>query len=172
MAKWASRDRTDRGHASRSTSPGDASSVTGTALSLRTEKILLTLAVQVQQLNDRLTRLEERFEVSLSDTQPHLDEHDLLDLRMHSARLGAELSRVTIELRAEINDLATGLNATTPTGESDETSDAAVLDLRDTPSQAPPRPYRSSGWRPARANAARTSRASATEPGSDDQRSG
>jgi len=50
--------------------------------------------------------LEERFEASLRDSMAQPDQQDLLELRLNSARLAAELSRVTIELRAEINELA------------------------------------------------------------------
>jgi hypothetical protein len=129
-------------------------------LSLRDEKILLTLVVQTQQINDRLTRLEDRFESSIRDAIEQPDHQDLLELRMHSARLAAELSRVTIELRAEINELAAGLAGATGADEiapeavtdrlggepQDET--AATIDLRDEPT--PVHPSRTSGWRPAR----------------------
>jgi hypothetical protein len=124
----------------------------GSALSLRDEKILLTLVVQTQQLNDRLTRLEDRFEASVRDALSQPDQRDLLELRLHSARLAAELSRVTVELRAEINELAKGATDTSPplnglpvTAEADE-----ILDLRD-PAASPRAPTRrASGWRPAR----------------------
>jgi hypothetical protein len=124
------------------------------ALSLRDEKILLTLVVQTQQINDRLTRLEDRFERSVRDAFDQPDQQDLLELRMHSARLAAELSRVTIELRAEINELAAGLAGATgaddiaPAEFTDRLAadhgDEPLIDLRE------PRQGRSSGWRPAR----------------------
>ena len=61
---------------------------------------------QTQQLNDRLSRLEERFEASVKVSLSQADSNDLIELRLHSARLAAELSRVTVELRAEIDELA------------------------------------------------------------------
>ncbi len=61
---------------------------------------------QTQHLNDRLSRLEERFEANLKASLSQADSNDLIELRLHSARLAAELSRVTVELRAEIDDLA------------------------------------------------------------------
>ena len=61
---------------------------------------------QTQQLNDRLSRLEERFEASVKASLSQADSNDLIELRLHSARLAAELSRVTVELRSEIDDLA------------------------------------------------------------------
>jgi hypothetical protein len=131
------------------------------SLSLRDEKILLTLVVQTQQLNDRLTRLEDRFEASIRDAIAQPDQQDLLDLRLHSARLAAELSRVTIELRAEINDLAAGLAGATGADDiapadvtdrlgpdTDEVDADPLIDLRE-PHVARQR-GRSSGWRPAR----------------------
>jgi hypothetical protein len=127
-------------------------------LSLRDEKILLTLVVQTQQINDRLTRLEDRFEASIRDAIDQPDQQDLLELRLHSARLAAELSRVTIELRAEINEIAaasagaTGADDIMPTHvaqqaahEPDEVS--PTIDLREAPDRS--RSVRTSGWRPA-----------------------
>jgi hypothetical protein len=61
---------------------------------------------QTQQLNDRLSRLEARFEVSVRASLSQADSNDLIELRLHSARLAAELSRVTVELRAEIDEIS------------------------------------------------------------------
>ena len=71
-----------------------------------TEDLVFGLLRQTQQLNDRLSRLEERFEANLKASLSQADSNDLIELRLHSARLAAELSRVTVELRAEIDDLA------------------------------------------------------------------
>jgi hypothetical protein len=130
------------------------------SLSLRDERILLTLVVQTQQLNDRLTRLEDRVEANIRDAVSQPDQEDLLELRLHSARLAAELSRVTIELRAEINDLAAGLAGTSdaddiaPPDVTDRlTPDPdELIDLRDDAAESTQRPSssRASGWRPAR----------------------
>lgn len=130
-------------------------------LSLRDEKILLTLVVQTQQLNDRLTRLEDRFDAVQREAHAQPDQQDLLELRMHSARLAAELSRVTVELRAEINELAegiggaTGADAIAPPTLTDRhaheagADDEPLIDLRDSRA-ARPKVHRSSGWRPSR----------------------
>ncbi len=76
---------------------------------MRAERALIALAVHAQQLDNRMERLEHR--VDESDTKsmeaPSID--DLLDVRVHSARVAAELSRVTVELRAEIDSLTAGL---------------------------------------------------------------
>jgi hypothetical protein len=71
-----------------------------------TEDLVFGLLRQTQQLNDRLSRLEERFEANLKASLSQADSNDLIELRLHSARLAAELSRVTVELRSEIDDLA------------------------------------------------------------------
>jgi hypothetical protein len=161
---WKRATRGDRGRANAErghlvTPPRPA------GLSLRDEKILLTLVVQTQQINDRLTRLEDRVDASIRDAMEQPDQQDLLELRMHSARLAAELSRVTVELRAEINELAAGLSGATgaddilrPGHGDDEPYDRApadpddaepVIDLRDETGRAST--PRTSGWRPARA---------------------
>jgi hypothetical protein len=122
----------------------DVSATRPSALTLRDERILLTLAVQTQQLNDRLTRLEDRVEAGMRDAASQPDQQDLLELRLHSARLAAELSRVTVELRAEINDLRDDA----PT--SSRADDTELIDLRETEQTLRPHVARGSGWRPSR----------------------
>ena len=73
---------------------------------MNTEDLVFGLLRQTQQLNDRLSRLEERFEASVKASLSQADSNDLIELRLHSARLAAELSRVTVELRAEIDEMA------------------------------------------------------------------
>jgi hypothetical protein len=120
------------------------------ALTLRDERILLTLAVQTQQLNDRLTRLEDRVEAGMRDAASQPDQQDLLELRLHSARLAAELSRVTVELRAEINDLRDDAPASVRVADSEPTEGDELIDLREDEAPARPHVARGSGWRPAR----------------------
>ena len=81
-------------------------SVAPTPTHTNAEDLVFGLLRQTQQLNDRLSRLEERFESNLKASLSQADSNDLIELRLHSARLAAELSRVTVELRAEIDDLA------------------------------------------------------------------
>ena len=127
------------------------------------------LAMQTQQINDRLTRLEDRFEMNLRESMSQPDQQDLLELRLHSARLAAELSRVTIELRAEINELAasrgevidlTVIDDLHPPDEIDTAGhpsagspphrrlDDFVAQARDTTPR--PRAPRTTGWKPVR----------------------
>lgn len=126
------------------------------------------LAMQARQLDDRLTRLEDRFEASRREAISQPDHQDLLELRLHSARLAAELQRVALELRSEINQLASArgevidLTALEPP-ELDDLDDAAgsgdgpphrrvddPVDAAPAASPSRPRPRRTSGWRPAR----------------------
>lgn len=71
----------------------------------RTERALVALAVHAQQLDGRLERLERRLDEA---AEAHLDlpsHNDVLDVRIHSAKVAAELARVTVELRGEIEEV-------------------------------------------------------------------
>ncbi len=61
----------------------------------------MAIATHAEQLDGRILRLERRIEEAAVDTPTH---EDLLEVRIHSAKVAAELARVTIELRAEIED--------------------------------------------------------------------
>src|SRR5256885_7868862 len=72
----------------------------------RMERALVALAVYAQQLDDRLERIERRIDdaaEAMADGPTHAD---VLEVRVHSARVAAELARVTVELRAEIERAA------------------------------------------------------------------
>lgn len=80
---------------------------------VRTERALVALAVHAQQLDDRLARMESRLD-ELADADVTLDaptHDDLLEVRLHSARVSAELARVAVELQARIDDLAVQMPA-------------------------------------------------------------
>ena len=70
-------------------------------LAPRVERALVAIATHAEQLDTRILRLERRFDDAQVDTPT---QEDLLEIRMHSAKVAAELARVTIELRAEIED--------------------------------------------------------------------
>jgi hypothetical protein len=97
VALWRRHDRKG-GRAAAATTPVPTAPAT--------EDLLFGVIRQTQQLNERLTRLEERVEASLKAALSQADSNDVIELRLHSARLAAELSRVTVELRAEIDELA------------------------------------------------------------------
>ena len=75
-------------------------------LAPRVERVLVTLAVHAAQLDGRLERLERRLDDTVEAALDGPSHHDLLAVRLHSARLAAELARVTVELRGEIDRLA------------------------------------------------------------------
>ena len=80
---------------------------------VRTERALVALAIHSQQLDERLSRMEQRLDVLASDERdlelPTQD--DLLEVRLHSARVSAELTQVAVELQARIDDLAVQMPA-------------------------------------------------------------
>jgi len=67
----------------------------------RVERALVAIASHAEQLDGRILRLERRLEDATLLAPTH---EDLLEVRVHSARVAAELARVTVELRAEIED--------------------------------------------------------------------
>ena len=76
---------------------------------VRMERAVVALAVHAQQLDDRLARMEAKLtELAEVDvTVPTND--DLLEVRLHSARVAAELSRAVVELQGRIDDVAVQL---------------------------------------------------------------
>lgn len=73
----------------------------------------MVLAVHSQQLDDRLARMEQRLDDMLhADVGLEIPTHDdLLEVRLHSARVSAEVARVAVELQARIDDLAVQMPA-------------------------------------------------------------
>lgn len=68
----------------------------------------MALAIHAHQLDDRLARVELRLD-ELGSADLGLENpthHDVLEVRLHSARVAAELARVAVELQARIDDLA------------------------------------------------------------------
>ena len=121
-----------------------------------TDDLLFGLIRQTQQLNERLSRLEERFEASLKASLSQADSNDVIELRLHSARLAAELSRVTVELRSEIDELARS-RTHDRSQRSIERLAELTPDLARSPSSPPPpdvidlrerRARQTTGWQP------------------------
>lgn len=77
----------------------------------KVERALVALAVHAQQLDDRLDRLERRLDASIEESVDAPTHDDVLEVRLHSAKVAAELARVTVELRAEIEHSVTHLQA-------------------------------------------------------------
>ena len=79
-----------------------------------------------------------------------LDEDSLMETRLHVARLSAELSRLTVELRGKIVELSnqTGVVFDDDTSSPELAGDESFEDLTaDSPARAPT-VSRSSGWQP------------------------
>jgi len=67
----------------------------------RVERALVAIASHAEQLDGRMLQLERRLEDA---TVAAPTQEDLLEVRMHSAKVAAELARVTVELKAEIEE--------------------------------------------------------------------
>ena len=104
----------------------------------RTERALKMLATQSAQLHGHVVQLEHRVDAlsdALLDRMDVPSNDDLLQARMHSARVAAELSRLEVNLAARLDAVRDELRAVQGQGGS--------IDLRDlTPNDT--------GWTPAR----------------------
>lgn len=86
--------------------PSGGAGGTSVELAPRVERALVVLAAHAQQLDGRLEHIERRLE-AVADAQIDVaTQDDLLEVRLHSAKLSAELTRMTVELRGEIEDAA------------------------------------------------------------------
>jgi len=79
------------------------------------ERALVALVVHAQQLDDRIDRLERRLDATVDAALDAPTHDDVLEVRVHSARVSAELARVTVELRAEIEQARSLAAAAQPT---------------------------------------------------------
>ena len=70
----------------------------------KVERALVARAVHAQQLDVRLDRLERRIDAAAESQLDAPTHDDVLEVRVHSARVAAELARVSVELRAEMDD--------------------------------------------------------------------
>ena len=109
---------------------------------------LLDLVNGVRDLEERVERLERRFDALGTAAEPHEDV--IMETQLHVARLSAEVSRLTVEIRGNIAELSsrTGLAFEENTASPELAGDESFEDLSaDSPARAPA-PYRSSGWQP------------------------
>ena len=67
-----------------------------------TSQVLLDLVNGIRDLEERVSSLEQSFNV-LGTTTSSADEDAILETQLHVARLSAELSRLTVELRGKIS---------------------------------------------------------------------
>ena len=110
--------------------------------------MLLDLVNGLRGVEERVEALERRFEALGTATEP--DEDSLMEIRLHVARLSAELSRLTVELRGKIVELGnrTGVVFDNDASSPELAGDESFEDLTvDSPARAPT-VRRSSGWQP------------------------
>ncbi|MBC8363616.1 MAG: hypothetical protein H8E59_01275 [Actinobacteria bacterium] len=111
------------------------------------DQLLLDLVNGLRELDERVATLERRFD-ALGESASGDHEDAVMELRLHVARLSAELTRATVEFRGQLAELAGRSGDDLP--ESPElASDEAFEDLTvDSPARAPERSH-TSGWQPA-----------------------
>ncbi|HMC52223.1 MAG TPA: hypothetical protein VKI64_05630 [Acidimicrobiales bacterium] len=95
----------------------------------RLERLLIAYAAQAHRFDLRLERLERRVE-DVSEAADEFPSHaDLLQVRLHSARVAAELARVAVELRGEMDRIAR--EAPSPRERRIQTLAEQILDISD-----------------------------------------
>jgi hypothetical protein len=100
-------------------------------LAPRVERALVALVVHAQQIEGRIDKLERRLDEVAESGLDAPTHSDVLEVRMHSAKVAAELARVSVELRAEIDRAV--VRVTEPTAEEIRlrTFAEAVLEMSD-----------------------------------------
>ena len=85
--------------------PSSSALVAGPPPAVRVERYVAALAFHAAQLEERIGQLERR---SADQADAHLDlpsHGDLLEVRLHSSRVSADLGRLALELRAEVAEI-------------------------------------------------------------------
>ena len=114
-----------------------------------TDQVLLDLVNGIRDLEERMLSLEQNYD-SLASASVSADEDSILETQLHVARLSAELSRLTIELRGKISvlnnnmDFTFGEKSITPGLEGDESFEDLAAD---SPVRKP-HGKTTSGWQP------------------------
>ncbi len=118
------------------------------------DQMLLDLATGLRDLDERVAALEHKFDALGTDAAAD-DGDGVMELRLHTARLSAELTRVSVELQGQIAELAGGRTRDTadhPTEPPTLAGDETFEDLSaDSPARAPgptPGQHRLRGWQP------------------------
>lgn len=101
------------------------------AMGSRLERALVALAVHAQQLDTRLERIERRLDGEADALIDLPTQADVIEVQVHSARVAAEVARVAVELRGQIDQLAAEVR-------KDPAREAQRLQLLTNP--APPAP--------------------------------
>ena len=110
-------------------------------------QIFLDLVNGLRNIEERLELLERRFDALGTAAEP--DEEALIETQLHVARLSAELSRLTVELRGKMSQLGNETKIELDHKDSpDLTGDESFVDLSaDSPARAST-DKRNSGWQP------------------------
>ncbi len=103
LLRWGKADSAAPASTQASTLPAVSASSPATLQSVpHIERALITLTTKMQSCDQRLHDIERRLD-ELADNVEHAPSHsDVLEVRIHSAKLAAELARSTVELRGEI----------------------------------------------------------------------
>lgn len=110
---------------------------------VRTERALVALAVHAGQIEERIHRLEARVEAMAESDIGYATHDDLLDIRLHGAKLAGEIARLNMELRSEIEQAFEKAKALgTPTAHQNRVAQLAesIIDLSDRLYEAAPAP--------------------------------
>ena len=98
------------------------------APAVRVERYVVALAFHAAQLEDRIVRLER---AASAQAEAHLDlpdHNDLLEVRLHSSRVSADLGRLALELRSEISEIKDEADRAARTAERAAASAALAQD--------------------------------------------
>ncbi len=95
----------DEGEGVRILGPAAPALVAPALPAVRVERYVVALAFHAAQLEDRIGQLER---AAADQVDAHLDlptHTDLLEVRLHSARVSADLGRLALELRSEVTEI-------------------------------------------------------------------
>ena len=98
------------------------------APAVRVERYVVALAFHAAQLEDRIVQLE-RTAAEQADAHLDLPDHsDLLEVRLHSSRVSADLGRLALELRSEVAEIKDEADRAARTAERAAASAALAQD--------------------------------------------
>ena len=108
-----------------------SSESTALAVGPRLERAMVALAVHAQQIDDRLGRLERRLDEAVDATLDLPTTEDVMAVRVHTAKVAAEVARVHVELQAEIAEAVAGMRPPTPHERRVHAVAETIVDLSD-----------------------------------------
>lgn len=96
----------------------------------RTEQALVALAMHTRDLADRIDQLDTRLDDRLGS---FASVDDVFEVRAHSAKVAAEVSRLSVNLRARIDEVRDAQRELT----TDSAAESVMPDLRSVPITPP-----------------------------------